>query len=311
MAETAAGMRRPRSSPKPTSSSMLLKRELAEAETAAADATDAPDARVAELTEQITTLTGRTEKTEKDLAAAQIRAQGAERNLAHATAQAAKAETRAAVLESKINEARRRRRQPTRSSCKRVNASPPSTRGSVPATRPLQAVESRAAKLATELAELTAKHDSARGASSASSKRRSPRPATKPRPPNERADAASEASAATAKLGRGRGANATRFGKAAPARRRRIGDRRGEQGTRDAAGVRIADAETRISDAGKRADDAEKRASAADTMAKAMAKDVAEALRRAAEPTRGCARRAREIGEARAARRASGSEQCR
>src|SRR5512140_759955 len=65
-----------------------LSRELAELRGARDKAQAGPDARLAELTERVAAVTARADKAEKELASAQIRAQGSERNLSGANAAA-------------------------------------------------------------------------------------------------------------------------------------------------------------------------------------------------------------------------------
>ncbi|HEY0992505.1 MAG TPA: FHA domain-containing protein, partial [Kofleriaceae bacterium] len=80
----------------------MLQREVAEAR--GLRSPSGPEPRVQELVDRVATLTARAEKAEKDAASAQIRAQGAERNLSGANASAARAEARAVQLEQKLAE---------------------------------------------------------------------------------------------------------------------------------------------------------------------------------------------------------------
>jgi chromosome segregation ATPase len=82
-----------------------LQRELAELRGSRGHAQAGLDARLAELTERVAAITARADKAEHDLASAQIRAQGSERNLSGANASAAEAEARAAELEQQVGQA--------------------------------------------------------------------------------------------------------------------------------------------------------------------------------------------------------------
>ena len=259
-----------------------LKRELAEARTAPKAAAVESDARVQELTESIAVLTGRAEKAEKELAAAQIRAQGAERNLSHATSQSAKAETRVAQLEEKLADAE--------ALVKAADAEIASSKEKVAALEarvgagdaPLQAVEARAAKIAAELKDVTTQFETSRAriaelegavATAEQAKREA----------EKRADTIkTEVAAAQLKLADAEKRSTTLQARLDDLSKADLAIAAAAK-TREEATSRASAAEQQVAEANRRAEDAEKRASAADTMAKAMAKDVAEALRRAAD----------------------------
>jgi len=259
-----------------------LKRELAEARTAPKAAAVESDARVQELTESIAVLTGRAEKAEKELAAAQIRAQGAERNLSHATSQSAKAETRVAQLEEKLADAE--------ALVKAADAEIASSKEKVAALEarvgagdaPLQAVEARAAKIAAELKDVTTQFETSRAriaelegavATAEQAKREA----------EKRADTIkTEVAAAQLKLADAEKRSTSLQAKLDDLSKADLAIAAAAK-TREEATSRASAAEQQVAEANRRAEDAEKRASAADTMAKAMAKDVAEALRRAAD----------------------------
>ncbi|MDQ3333850.1 MAG: FHA domain-containing protein [Myxococcota bacterium] len=271
-----------------------LKRQLA-----AAKAIPKPpdsDARVQELTETLAVLTARAEKAEKDLGAAQIRAQGAERNLSHATSQSAKAETRVAQLEEKIADAE--------AQAKAAEADVAKSREKITAleTRvgagdaPLVAAEGRAAKIAAELENVTQQYETSRGriveleaAVQVAEKGK--------RDADQRADTIkSEIAAAQLKL-----ADAEKRGGNLQAKLDDLSKAdaaiAAAAKAREEAALRVAAMEQQVTDANRRVEDAVQRASAADTMAKAMAKDVAEALRRAADADTKTRATGREVAE--------------
>ncbi|HEY5946962.1 MAG TPA: FHA domain-containing protein, partial [Kofleriaceae bacterium] len=129
-----------------------LKAELINARAQTATAVNEPKSR--QLDEQITTLTLRAEKAEKELQSAQIRAQGAERNLQHANLQAAKAETKASELKHKLDDAIAERGKVAADlAVEREKVAQLEARLGA-GTLPVQAAEQRAAKLATELADI-------------------------------------------------------------------------------------------------------------------------------------------------------------
>ena len=242
----------------------------------------APDVRVADLDAAVTTLTARADKAEKDLAAAQIRAQGAERNLAHATTQAAKAETRSAQLQQAVADAETRGQLDAEAQQQlRERIATLETRVGA-GDAPLLAVETRASKLVAELAETTERYETARGRIADLEREvETARAATKAT--ETRAVAAeSKLELATGKL-----AEAAKREASLTARMAELAGAEAAiaaaTAAREAATTRAAASEARVLEAERRAEELDKRASAADTMAKAMAKDVAEALRRSAE----------------------------
>ena len=277
MAETAAGIAVAEKLAEADLVALDLRRELAAAR-AAANA----DVRVRELSELNTAVTGRADKAEKDLAAAQIRAQGAERNLSHASSQAAKAESLSAQLESRFAEADARAKAADDELAKAREriAALDSQLGAGAA--PLQVAEGRAAELATQLAELEGQLQTRRdrlveleagvAASQALVREADARTAT----------TRAELAAAAAKL-----EQADRKAIALQARLDQLTKAEVEIASaitaRDEAVARERAGQQHVIDADRRIEHAEQRTSAADTMAKAMAKDVAEALRRAAD----------------------------
>jgi chromosome segregation ATPase len=263
-----------------------LQRDLEQARVASSG----PDLRVRELQELNAVVLGRAEKAEKELAAAQIRAQGAERNLAHANTQAAKAETRTAQVEGRLDDAEGRAKaaeaqlQQLRehvagleraAASQQENLVTIETRGGAAADADLAAAEAKLTKVVIELeAQKTrvAEHELSAGERVELVRDAEARVAA----------ARAEATAAQAKL-----AEVEQRAVSLQARVEQLGraDSVMEAASRakQDATDRAAAADQRVIDAERRSEDAEKRASAADTMAKAMAKDVAEALRRAAE----------------------------
>jgi chromosome segregation ATPase len=277
MAETVAGVAVAEKLAEADIVVMSLQRDLA-----AARATVVPDHRMRELTELNASIIGRAEKVEKDLAAAQIRAQGAERNLSHASAMAAKAEGRAAQLEQQLadSDARVKSTEEEAATARERITALETRLGAGDA--PVQAAEARAAKLAAELAELTSQFETRRDRlvelEAAVTAAQGVAQEAETRAATAKAEVASAAQKLTEADQRAKelqtkldslGKVDSAIAAAAKARQ-------------EAAALAQSATETATA-AERRAEDAEKRASAADTMAKAMAKDVAEALRRAAD----------------------------
>jgi len=278
MADTAAGIAVAERLAEADLVMTTMQRELTEAKAGAT----VPDMRVRELTELNAVVTGRAEKADKDLAAAQIRAQGAERNLSHANAQAAKAEARAAHLEQKVADADVRVKGADEELAKaRERIAALETRAGA-GDAPLQASEARAAKLAVELAEMTGQFETRRDRLIELEKAVAAAQELAGEAETRAATAKAEVAAAVAKLAEADTNLAALQAKVDQLSKADAAIAAAAKAKQDAI-ERATAAEKRVTEAERRAEDAEKRASAADTMAKAMAKDVAEALRRAAE----------------------------
>ncbi|MBA3460290.1 MAG: FHA domain-containing protein [Deltaproteobacteria bacterium] len=278
VAETAVGMQ---AAEKLAEADMVIARlEKQVAELKAAQA--GPDAKAAQLQEQIAALIAKADKVEKDLAQAQIRAQGAERNLSGATAQAAKAETKAAQLEQKLKEAEERTKSAEHEVAKALErvAQLDARLGSGEA--PLQAAEQRAAKIATELVEMTTQFETRRDRLVEVEKALSAAGETAKAADTKAAEAKAEAEKLAAKLAETEAKAAGLQGKLDQLATADSAIAAATQ-ARDESAAKAQASDKRVAEAERRAMDAEQRASAADTMAKAMAKDVAEALRRAAD----------------------------
>jgi len=286
VAETQAGIT---TAEKLAESDMMisqLQHEVANLRAAATTARDESPAKA--LADQVAAMTQRAEKAEKELGTAQIRAQGAERNLSAANTNAAKAETRAAELEHKVADliAARAAIDGELAAAKEHIAQLEARVAAGPVSHKLDAAEARAAKLAGELAEMTQQFEArrdrvselerdladAREAKGASSEAEKKIQATLA---EAQAKARSELAAAQTRIGE----LEARLRTAASAEAEIAAAKK----AREDAAAATATAEKKLAEATTRADGAEARASAADTMAKAMAKDVAEALRRAVD----------------------------
>lgn len=286
IAETTAGMQTAERLAESDIMISGLQHEVATLRQASAAGRD--DSRETALADQLAAATLRADKAEKDLANAQIRAQGAERNLSAANTSAANAQTKASELEHKLSDlgvSRGQLETDLAAAREQLLALEARASGMTPSAK-LDAAEARATKLATELAEVsqirielrdrvneleTSVSDAraAKGSSVEAEKRVQATLA------EAQTKARVELAAANAKIGE------------LEARLKETGTVEAEiaasRKARDEAQAQVSVSEKRAAEALQRADDQDKRASAADTMAKAMAKDVAEALRRAVE----------------------------
>ena len=282
VAETAAGMAAAEKLAEADIVITRLEREVEQLRAAAAAPAAAAAASAAASNDQIVTLTAKVEKLEKELGAAQIRAQGAERNLSGANAQAAKAETRAAQMEQKVADAEERVKSAEHDVAKALERVAQLETRLGAGDAPLQAAEARSAGLKAELDELSAQLDQRREkvatlekelvtAQDAAKAALGIASAAKDDVAKSQAKVA-EAEAKLKEMAAKLEALAAADDAIAAATK-----------TRDEATAKAGAADARVAEAERRAADAEQRSSAADTMAKAMAKDVAEALRRAAD----------------------------
>jgi chromosome segregation ATPase/pSer/pThr/pTyr-binding forkhead associated (FHA) protein len=259
-----------------------LKRQLTAALTAPAATPVDSEAKVQELTEQLAQLTGRSERVEKELASAQIRAQGAERNLSHATSQTAKAETRIAQLEEKATDAETRvdKARDELARAKEQVAALEARVGS--GDGPVVAAEARAAKMAADLRDVQAQLEKSKARVTELESAVTAAEQAKQEAEKRSETIKTELAQAQAKLGDVEKKLATVQSKVDELSKAEIVIAAATK-SRDDAAARAMAADQTVSEANRRADDAEQRANAADTMAKAMAKDVDEALRRAAD----------------------------
>ncbi len=282
VAETSAGMAAAEKLAEADLVITRLEREVEELRAAAAAPAAAANAATQAANDQVVTLTAKVEKLEKELGAAQIRAQGAERNLSGANAAAAKAETRAAQMEQKIADAEERVKSAEHDVAKALERVAQLETSVGAGAAPLQAAESRAAALKTEVDELSAQLEQRREKVATLEK--------------ELAAAQEAAKAAIGIANAAKDDVAASHAKVteAEAKLKEMSQKLEALGAaedaiaaatkaRDEALEKAATADARVAEAERRAADAEQRSSAADTMAKGMAKDVAEALRRAAD----------------------------
>ncbi len=245
--------------------------------------------------EHLISMKARLERAEREVTAAQIRTQAAERNLSSSQDATAKAELKAAELERRLAEVdKRSAKVEGELAAQREKAATLETRlGAESTDAALEATEARAAQLAVDLAEMTRQVDALRSRNAELVDRIAEvEKAAKGADAREKT-AQAQLSEAHHQVQTLTAANARQV-KAAESRVAEMEARLGtfERAEADLAAAHqaqqgaqqlAAEAEQRIAEALQRANDSDGRANAAEAMAKAMAKDVAEALRRAAD----------------------------
>lgn len=256
---------------------------------------------------------------EREVTAAQIRIQAAERNLATSQEAVAKAEIRAADLERRLAEFDKRGAKleaDLAAQCEKT-AALEARLGAESPDAALQATEVRAGQLAVELADVKRQADAFRernaelsdqlAEAEKAAKAADAREKTAQAQLSEAHHQIQTVTAANARQLKAAESRATEIETQLRAFERAEADLAAAQQMRQDAEQRVAESEQRIAETSKRANDSEGRATAADAMAKAMAKDVAEALRRAADVEMKVRSNARELEDG--ARRAVEAEQ--
>lgn len=270
-------------------------------------------------TGQIAAVTAPIATAERGALTAQIRAQGSERTLASLREAATKAEAKSVELERRVGEVEQQRAQLKAELAAQIEKTVAlETRlSSESADSALQTTEARAAKLATELAEIQLQFETQRARAAELSglfadaekaaKAAQAREQTAQAQLAEAHQQLQTANATHARQLKAAEAKAAEF----EARLRSFEGAEAElvaaQKSRDDAREMVAGAEEQVAAAIARADEYKSRATAAEVMAKAMAKDVAEALRRAAEIDMKLRGDARELEDAQ--RRVEAAEQ--
>lgn len=247
------------------------------------------------LLAQLAAMKARAEAAERDALAAQIRTQGVERTFASSRDAALKAEAKTAELERRVGEVEHQRARLEAELAAQIEktAALETRQGAESVDTALEATEARAAKLAVELAAAKQQFETQRGrAGELAALFADAEKATKAAEAREKT-AQAQLADAHQQLQTSSAGNARQL-KAAEARVAELETRlrsfdgaeaalAGAQQARDEARQMVAGAQQTLAVALARADASDDRATAAEVMAKAMAKDVAEALRRAAE----------------------------
>lgn len=260
--------------------------------------------------QQFAAMKARIERAEREVTAAQIRTQAAERNLASSQDIAAKAEVKASDLERRIAEVDKRSAKLEAELATQLEktAALETRLGAESADAALQGTEARAAQLAVELAEAKRQAETFRvragelseqfADAEKSAKAADAREKTAQAQLSEALHQVQTLTAASARQIKAAEARAGEMETRLRAFERAEADLAAAHQARQEAQQITADAERRIAEATKHASDGEARANAADAMAKAMAKDVAEALRRAADIDMKVRANARELEDA-------------